>query len=115
MQGLPHLDPRIEHALLKLDTDVLGERRALTARILAEDFYLPLVGLSQACHALDRGGLARSVGPDQAEDLTALDVEGHRVDGDHVWISLGQRLHSNDRRAHSSDATRQQPQKCESR
>ena len=48
------------------------------------------VGAGQALEDLDRRGLARAVWPEQAEDLAALDLERHAVDGTHVAIGLVQ-------------------------
>ena len=78
---LPDLDAFLELRLLELDADPLLQRHGVPARVEAEDGNRAAVGRAQAFDALHGGGLAGAVGPDQAEDLARLDVEGDVVDG----------------------------------
>ena len=65
-------------------------------RVLAEDQSLPAGREEQAQQQLDRGGLARAVGAEQAEDLAAVDLQVERLESPHllpapeVAIDLGQ-------------------------
>jgi len=49
---------------------------------------VPAVGFDQPGQHLQRRRLARAVGTDDAEDFTALDVEGAALDGDEVAVLL---------------------------
>src|ERR1700744_3320614 len=66
------------------------QRRA--RRIEAEHADLARRNLGEAQHHQDRGGLARAVGPEQAEHLAALDGEGDAVDRAGITIGLGEVL-----------------------
>ena len=63
----------------------------------AEDHRLPAVRAAQALEDLDRRGLARTVRPEQPEDLARGDVEIDPVDGDQVAVALDQPANPDDR------------------
>jgi len=70
-------------------------------RIQPEDPDLAGVTPPQALHAFHRGGLARAVRAEDAEDLSSLDVEGDPVHhGLGPWspVPLGEPCHLDDRR-----------------
>jgi len=71
------------------------------ARVEAEDPHLAAVTLPQALHALHRGGLARTVRAEDAEDLSLIHVEGdpvhHGLDPS-TPVSLGEPRHFDDPR-----------------
>jgi hypothetical protein len=47
----------------------------------------PSVGEEQAEQQLDRRGLARPVGPEQAEDLAPMNLQVQRLEGQHLAAS----------------------------
>ena len=67
------------------------------------DDTLPEVGGEQARHHAEQRGLARAVGPDDADDLARLDREGHVGDGDESGEALGEAAHL---KRHASPSTR---------
>jgi hypothetical protein len=70
-------------------------------RVEPEDPDLAGVTLPQPFHAFHRGGLARAVRAEDAEDLSPLDVKGdpvhHRL-GPWASVPLGEPRHLDDRR-----------------
>ena len=72
---LPHLDPLLEVGLLVLHADALPERGGVAVRVETEHADRAAVLPTQSLEAFHRGGLARAVGADQAEDLALEDVE----------------------------------------
>ena len=63
----------------------------------AEDDRLAAVGRAQPLEDLDRRRLARTVRPEQAEDLARRDVEVDAVDGLDVAVALDQAADPDDR------------------
>src|SRR5439155_21810274 len=53
----------------------------------------PFVGAQGAGHAVDQRGLARAVGPDEAEPLAGLHVERHPVEGREAAEPLDHGVH----------------------
>src|SRR4029079_7333714 len=64
------------------------------------------VGAPRSLNALHGGRLAGAIRPDQPEDLSLVDVEGHVGDGDRSAIALRERAHADDGRRHRTDVTR---------
>ena len=94
---LPADRPRhVEQPAVKIER-LLGVEEAVEVRLLgqvadpfvfrdlggvaAEDQGLAVGGKQQAEDELDRGGFARSVGPEQAENLAAADFQVERLEG----------------------------------
>ena len=75
LQRLAHLQLFRQLGLLQLHADPLVQPVTVGPRVEAEDPHLPAVAPAQALHALDRGGLARAVRAEDAEDLALIDVE----------------------------------------
>ena len=73
-----------EHADARLRRDRIGPH------VDAVDPHLPAVGTQQAGRHAQRGGLARAVGADDAEERTAGDVEVHLGDRDLRAERLGE-------------------------
>ena len=79
----------------------MRSRHSLPApgRVLAEDADLAGVGRAEALQDLDGGGLAGAVGPENGDDLAAVDLE---VDAAHdlaVAVGLAQAADADHRRA----------------
>ena len=73
---------------MQLDADPLAQLVTVADRIQTHHPYLSRVGSAQALDALQKGRLSGAVGADDAEDLAALDVERHVVDGDDAAVRL---------------------------
>ena len=69
----------------------------MVTRIQSEDPEAPSVGAAQALETFDDSGLARSVGTEDAEDLAALHLEAHILDGYQGAVSLLEMLDDNHR------------------
>ena len=80
LERLERLDPRVQATLLEHHAHARAQAHALTPRIHAEDAHLAGIGASVALEDLDRGGLARAVGTEEAEDLADRDRERDPVD-----------------------------------
>nr|BFF20061.1 hypothetical protein GCM10025730_35820 [Promicromonospora thailandica] len=65
----------MQRGLLELDADVLADGHGVRLRVAPEEAHRAAVRAAQAGDALDRGGLARAVGAEDAEDLAAGDLE----------------------------------------
>src|SRR5262249_47891852 len=72
------------------------------ARVEAQHPHAAPVGLPQALDALDRGGLAGTVAPGDAEDLAAPGGEGHILHRHAVAVTLPQLLNIDDCHADNS-------------
>ena len=80
----------IQRGGLELDADALLELDRVAPRVDAEHGDLAAVGLVEALEDLDRRRLAGAVGPEQAEDLAAADLEVDAVDGLDLAVALAQ-------------------------
>jgi hypothetical protein len=104
LEGLAHLQLLLELALLQLHADPLVQPVPVGQRVQAEDPHLAAVPPAQPLHALDRGGLARAVRAQDAEDLTRLDVKRDvvhdRLDPS-APVTLGEPGHLDDCRHHA--------------
>ena len=49
--------------------------------------------------AIDQGGLARPVGPDDSQDFAGLQIEADMIEGQYAPKGLGDFLHLQERRA----------------
>jgi hypothetical protein len=78
-QGFPHAEERIEHQLLRHDAKLAASLRVFDLHVVPMHRHASGSGARQARKHADQGGLARTVGPEQAEELTFLDIEGHAV------------------------------------
>ena len=82
---------------LELDADALLDPLGVAARRRRPSTVSsPRVGLAQALEHLDRRRLARAVGPEQAEDLAAADLEADAVDRLHVAVRLAHVVDADD-------------------
>jgi hypothetical protein len=95
--------------LLELHADPLVQPAAVGLRVEPEDLDLPRVAPPQAFQAFHRGGLARAVRAEDAEDLPRLDVEGDPVHHGLPSVPLGQSCHLDDRRHHVPPRVRPAP------
>ena len=68
------------------------DRVGLLSDVVAEDARGSGVGLEHGGEDPDRGGLARAVGPQQAEDRTGRDLEVDPVQREHLAEALGETL-----------------------
>jgi hypothetical protein len=59
---------------------------------------LPLTGLTEPAQAVEQRGLARTIGPDQAADLSLGDVEGHAGQRDDAAEAHAEPLDAQQRR-----------------
>lgn len=97
---------QVQLGMLELDPEDLAELHAIALRIQAQDADATTVGLAQPGDHLDRGGLARTVGAENAEHLAHLDPQAHVVHGDLVAVALVETFNMNRRywAAHDSDS-----------
>ena len=79
LEGLAHLQLLRQLGLLQLHADPLVQPVSVGPRVEPEDPDLPAITFAQALQALDRGGLARAVRAEDAEDLALIDVERDAV------------------------------------
>src|SRR5262249_19179987 len=94
LEGLEDRHLLLELRFLKLDAQALAQRPiGAPGPALAEDPHLAGVRAVQALEDLDRGGLARTIRAQQAEALTAPDLEIDAVHGDDVGVALDQPAH----------------------
>src|SRR5699024_2049889 len=75
LQRLPHGQLGLQLALLELDAQDAGHLAVVALRIEPRDPDGTAVGQAQPFDALDRRGLARTVGAEDSEYLTFLDGE----------------------------------------
>jgi hypothetical protein len=61
----------------------------------AANAYAAAVGRSKALQNLDRAGLARAVGPEEAENLAFIDGEAYPAQGFNVSVALGKVVNFN--------------------
>ena len=80
----------VERRVLEHQTDVAANVEPLGDDVVAGDRRRPGRRLGKRAQHLDRRRLAGAVGPEEAEDLPRLDVEGDPVDGGEVAVSLDQ-------------------------
>ena len=74
-----------------------GQFAALLGQELAVDLDGPLLDGLQAVDGAAQRGLARSGGPDDGDDLTAVDVQGHVVERLEVAVELAHVAHAHQR------------------
>jgi hypothetical protein len=106
LDGLAHRHARIEAAALEDDADALLKLPIALRGVVSEHAHVARRPLPVALEDLDRGRLARAVGAEQPEHLTALDVERdppHRLDGP---VVLAQVAHLYRGRSHSGEVIR---------
>ena len=70
----------VERELLRHVADLALDLQRFGPDVVAEHRALALVGRQQAAHDADGGGLARSVRPEEADDLALRDIHRHMVD-----------------------------------
>ena len=68
-------------ALAKNRTDVVGKLAALYPWDITQDSCLACGWMQNACEHFDRGGFARAVGTDKAEQLARFHLEGEFTNG----------------------------------
>src|SRR3954454_1046176 len=95
----------VERRILEDQPDVAAYGALLVADVVAGDRRRAPAGVDESAEHLDRGRLAGAVGPQEAEDLAAVDVEADVIDCDEVSVALGQ-APDLDRRVHSSTLAR---------
>src|SRR5690606_25151202 len=61
--------------------EVLHGLQAPGAAVVPAHQHAPLVGVDEAAHHLDGGGLPGAVGPEQTDDLALVNAEAHVLDG----------------------------------
>ena len=84
-QAFAHREEFLQRRLLELDAGFLA--KASTGGLAAIQHFARRRGQNALDH-LDRGGLARAIGTEQAEAAALLDGERHAVHGDHVAVVL---------------------------
>jgi phage tail tape-measure protein len=89
-QLLPGGEALEEGRRLELDAHPGQQRRVARPRRQAQHGHFAAIRLAQALDDLKRGGLARSIGAKDAEELTRLDLERDPVDGAGVPVGLPQ-------------------------
>jgi hypothetical protein len=88
IESLPNLDPVRQGRLLELRAEVLPQLSRMRARVETEHRHLAAVEGAQALDTLDGGGLAGTVGSENAKDLPLFDPKGDVCDGRKISILL---------------------------
>src|SRR5205085_7707304 len=105
MQELSARHPAVEPRLLVLVADQAGETRAPARRVEAADGGAPGRGSGQPGQQPDGRRLAGAVGPEEAEQGAARDLQVEPVQGRDATVVLDQRL-TPDGGTHSSASLR---------
>ncbi len=92
-QRLTRMDAGIHAAGLQHGADPADERRVVGDRIEAEHAHVSGRRPAKSLERLDRGGLARTVGPEEREHLTGPDGERHVVDGSEAAVADDELVH----------------------
>src|ERR1019366_1905412 len=100
LHRLPDLDPLLELRLLELHADPFLQLVDVAEGIEAEHGDRAAVGRADPLDAFHGGGLARTVGADEAEDLAVADVEGDLIHGYGLAVSLADAGDLDDLSAH---------------
>src|SRR3954452_8211760 len=87
-ERLAHTDVVVEPRLLEDDPHPLAQRARPAAGVEAEHPHVAARPLAVALQDLDRRRLARTVGPEQPEDLAALHAEVDAADGLDALVGL---------------------------
>src|SRR4051794_37809410 len=90
LERLADADAAVDAGLLQDDAQPLAQRPRPASRVEAEDGDLAAAALAVALEDLDRGRLARPVGPQQPVDLAAADLELDPGHGLEVPVGLAQ-------------------------
>src|SRR5690242_6770823 len=104
LERLAYLQLLLELGLLQLHADPLVQPAAVGQRVQAQDPHLAAVPPAQPLHAFHRGGLARAVRAQDAEDLPFVDVERDVVHDrltPSTPVTLGEPGHLDDCRHHA--------------
>jgi hypothetical protein len=78
-QRFAHAEEGVEHQLLRHDAQRLAGGRVVVDDIVAHHAHAAFGGAGQAGQHADQRRLAGTVGAEQAEELTAMDVEADAV------------------------------------
>src|SRR5437763_11935601 len=80
-----HVCPRrelfVERGFLENGTEYLAHLTRIVAHIVAHNAHLTARGMTQASNHSDGGGLARSIRPQQSEDLSSSRAQREVIDG----------------------------------
>jgi hypothetical protein len=93
---------RVHAPLLEHEPDTRPQRRGVGPRVEPEHPHLAGVRAAVALAALDRRGLAGTVGAEQPEHLSGPDVEGEPVDGERLAVPLGEATRGDDGLGHDA-------------
>jgi len=93
LQRLERAHARVDPALLQHHPDARAELDALGDGVEAEHAHPALAWRAVALERLHGGGLAGSVGAEQAEHLAPEDLEGQTVDGGGRAVALDEPVH----------------------
>lgn len=83
----------VQLGVLKLDTEDLAKLSAIVLRVQAQHADASAVGPAQPGDHLGRGGLARSVGPENAAHPAHLDPQAHVVHGGLAAVPFAETFH----------------------
>src|SRR6185437_7438946 len=97
LQALAHGEARLGVRLLQDGADAVPPRGVAGRGVDAEHAHLAGRPRTEALEDLDGRGLARAVGPEEGEDLAALDLEVDPRDGVDLAVALAQPLDGDDR------------------
>jgi len=94
---VPHRLESIGRELLRHQADQAARGAVVGANVEAIHLHAALRGRDDAADDADQRGLARAIGAQQREDLAALDVQIHALEGlEARCVGLGQTLDLND-------------------
>jgi len=92
-QALPDGEPRLRRRLLQHHADPGPPARPGVGRVGSEHLHLAAGSLAEPLEDLDGGGLARAVGPEEGQNLTAGDIEVNAPHGLVVAVAHPQAPH----------------------
>jgi hypothetical protein len=93
---LVDVDVPVQHVVLGDDADAVLHLPGVLDDVQAQHRGSTSGGMRQPTQHADDGGLARPVGPQQAEDLAPGYLQVHPVDGDQLVEPLGQPIKTDD-------------------
>ena len=89
-QVLLHREVAVEGVVLRAHSDRALGPHQVAAELHPVDVDLPRVGAEEPIQHPERRGLARPVGPEQAETGARLDGKGHPIHGSEIAVALDQ-------------------------
>ena len=87
-QHVGDVEERVEHQLLRHHADVHARGAPVGHGVFAQHRDASAVGTIETGDQIDQRGLARTIGPEQAEELAATDGKIHAIQGLSLPVSF---------------------------